>query len=167
MSKVQMDERRILAVLEGLDYRDGVYSASDIRKARDRVRRRVQSTWSGSVALPARRLKRIEPTGNRRGVPVLAIDPVEILIMRELAATSPSRQFGVTPHGVVFTASTNGKSREDQRLYLEGLSRALDSVVDLFMQLRLGEGGRFYEHEGAIVYPAARRRVLMILEPDR
>ena len=87
--------------------------------------------------------------------------------MRELAATSPSRQFGVTPHGAVFTASTYGKSREDQRLYLEGLSRALDSVVDTFMLFRLGEGGRFYEDDGAVIFPAARNRVFMMLEADR
>ena len=54
-SKVDRDERRIIEVIEALDYRDGIYSATDIRKARDRMKRRLQSTWTGSIVLPERR----------------------------------------------------------------------------------------------------------------
>lgn len=151
LSKIDEDRARIKEMFAALSYRDRVYSATDIRKARDRINRRLDSSWTGMWGTPQHRFKRVEPSGRLRGAPVLDVDPVELLIIRELAATSPAAQFGATPTGTVFTASTFGKSKEHERLYLSGLSPLLDTVAEIFNTQRSGEGGRFFESEGRIV----------------
>lgn len=151
MSKPDADRSRIEEVFSCLDYRDGVYPATDIRKARDRIRRRLVSSWTGVWGTPQHRFKRVEPSGLLRGAPVLDTDPVELLIIRELAVTSPAKQFGVTPAGTVFTASTFGKSQEHERLYVSGLSPLLDTVAEIFNGQRQGAGGRFFESDGLIL----------------
>lgn len=162
MSKVDGDRARIKAVFAALDYRDRVYSATDIRKARDRINRRLDSSWTGVWATPQHRFKRVEPSGRLRGAPVLDADPVELLIIRELAVTSPAAQFGVTPAGTIFTASTFGKSKEHERLYLSGLSPLLDTVAEILNEQRSGEGGRFFESEGLILDAADDKAVIRL-----
>ncbi|MGZ4584109.1 MAG: hypothetical protein ACXVYI_07105 [Mycobacterium sp.] len=96
------------------------------------------------------RYKDKHPRG--RAVPVLHRDAsgTELLIIRAISRTHGAAQFGVTPHGDVFTTDCDGNSfHSGRREYVTGLSPLLDEAAAIFNEWqRAGAGGRFYERRG-------------------
>lgn len=127
--------------------------------------------WMGSGHRTVPRHKYHHPIDRSGPVDVLEVDPVELLIMRLLAQTSPAYQYGVNQNGVVFSASVNGYSKTHERLWLSGLSRAAEDVAQYYYDWR-GKydghtGGRFFERNGEVFLPPRNRRLLTLVEQGR
>jgi hypothetical protein len=104
---------------------------------------------------PQTRFKDYDPTG--RAVPVFKREahPIELLIVRAISTTSGAAQFGVTPHGKVFTTDTYGWSyHSGRREDVTGVSHLLDNAAELYLDWKIRErdGGRSYERDGRFFY---------------
>lgn len=133
------------------------------RAIRIEVRRRLETRLDDTGPLA-------ESLGHREArplnwpseLPVLQTDEVELAMMRALARTSPSRQFGVTPDGQVFASKAHGYSQEAQRLYVTTLSPLLRDIGWHFNVFRGGTGGRFYESVFVVSDAMSHQRLLRI-----
>lgn len=91
----------------------------------------------------------------RTGVLHIDEDPVEHAIVRALANTWGDHQFGVSPSGSVFASRARGLTPHEERLYVTGLSPALDRAARVLLTVSGGHGGRLYEREGVFFVPSA------------
>lgn len=128
------------------------------------VQARLDTSWqpTSDVVLsdPGQSIE-ADPDG---GLPFIDVDPIELRIMRALAATHPKGQFAVAKTGAIFTAMTKGFSRERDRIYLTGLSPLIDAIGAFVYEFReetdIGIGGRFFEIDGWILDARTDARIL-------
>lgn len=84
------------------------------------------------------------------------------MILRMLSNTT-DHQFSVTQRQArVFAGDLRGYHREDERLYVTGLSPIIDEAVDLLHGLSAGRGGRFYVNDGCVERAHDRSAMLAI-----
>jgi hypothetical protein len=121
------------------------------------VLRNRLSHWWGS-ALPALSQFAENPPTGQPPVPVWA-DPVELLVVRAIAATEGIACFGVEPGGAVFTEDSGAVGGEAFRVYITGLSPLLDAVGDIFNHVAGGVGGDFCERDGQFFTADGRKFV--------
>lgn len=118
--------------------------------------------WDGenSPSL-TRRFKNKVPADIETRALRIEVEPAELVIAHALAWTDGAAQFGVTPHGVAFTADGNGWTIAE-RTYLAGLSPLLDDAADILAYLRGSRGGRFFLREGAFFTADGRRTFMQV-----
>lgn len=109
-----------------------------------RLTSRLETWWQGPV--PPRTPYAVNSP--RRLPTILAHDPVELLIVRAIAAAEGISEFGVTSDGSVFVTVDGGWNSDSKLLYVNNLSPLLDEVTNIFHHRVGNMGGRFCEHDG-------------------
>ena len=92
----------------------------------------------------------------------LPADEIELAIIRAVGRTGVDVLFSTTSFGEVFTHKRHGFSREEDRVYVTGISPVLADVAAHHRRLRGDRGGRFYLKDRECV-DADSKRVFAIL----
>lgn len=134
------------------------------------VRWRLRHRWFYRTALPSRP-RWIVPLGEVPGMASLEPNYVETQVALMLAATSPHGQFSSTGTGECFVGWHRGYHHQTDRIYVDGLSAALDRAASILDEHRRGAfpipGGRFYVTPDAQVICAACRTTITMLGAPR
>jgi hypothetical protein len=130
------------------------------------VRWRLRHRWFYRTALPSRP-RWIVPLDEVPGIGSLEPDYVETQLVLMLAATSPHGQFSSTGTGECFVGWHRGYHHQTDRIYVDGLSVALDRAASILDEHRRGAfpipGGRFYvTPSGRVVCAACRTTITMV-----
>jgi hypothetical protein len=135
-------------------------------EAKRRVIRRLDNGWMGSGTRIDLRRKYHFPVDRSSSVAVMTVDQIELLIMRTLALTSPAHQYAVSKSLHVFATAVNGYSKDDERVWMSGLSPLVDDVgqfyADWRRQLDGHIGGRFFERDGHVFDGPGRTKLLTL-----
>jgi hypothetical protein len=134
------------------------------------VRWRLRHRWFYRTALPSRP-RWIVSLDQVPGIEDLEPDFVETQLALMLAATSPHGQFSSTGTGECFVGYHRGYHRQTDRIYVDGLSVALDRAASILDDHRRGAfpipGGRFYITPAGQVICAACRVQIVALGASR
>lgn len=134
------------------------------------VRWRLRHRWFYRTALPSRP-RWVMSLDGVPGIEHLEPDYVETQVALMLAATSPHGQFSSTGTGECFVGYHRGYHRQTDRIYVDGLSVALDRAASILDEHRLGvfpiPGGRFYVTPAGQVICAACRVQITVLGASR
>ena len=130
------------------------------------VRWRLRHRWFYRTALPSRP-RWVVSLAEVPGIEHLEPDYVETQLALMLAATSPHGQFSSTGTGEYFVGYHRGYHRQTDRIYVDGLSVALDRAASILDEHRLGvfpiPGGRFYVvPTGQVICAACRVQITML-----
>lgn len=119
---------------------------------------RWRNRWFYRAVRPTRRATR-SPLGEIPGLHGLEADHFETQVALLLAVTTPSGQFSSTGGGECFIGWHSGYHHQHERIYVDGLSAALDNAAWTLDEHRRGTqaipGGRFYVHSSGDVECAA------------
>jgi len=134
------------------------------------ARWRLRHRWFYRAYRPNRHVS-ILPLGEVPGLNGLEPDLVETEMALLLAVTSPHGQFSSTGTGECFVGWHRGYHRQTERIYVDGLSAALDRAASILDEHRLGAfaipGGRFYVTASGEVICAACRVTMTLLGSPR
>ena len=134
------------------------------------VRWRLRHRWFYRTALPSRP-RWVVSLDEVPGIEYLEPDYVETQLALMLAATTPHGQFSSTGTGECFVGYHRGYHRQTDRIYVDGLSVALDRAASILDDHRRGAfpfpGGRFYVTPAGQVICAACRVQITVLGAAR
>ena len=134
------------------------------------VQWRLRHRWFYRTALPSRP-RWIVPLDEVPGIASLEPNFVETQVALMLAATSPHGQFSSTGTGECFVGWHRGYHHQTDRIYVDGLSAALDRAASILDEHRRGAfpipGGRFYVTPDSQVICAACRVTITVVGAPR
>ncbi|KRF29487.1 hypothetical protein [Phycicoccus sp. Soil802] len=144
----------------------GRHPQSLVEAAKARIVERVQTGEFVHGAFARRQPKWRRYAATAAGlIPTISADDIEQLIVPLLSLTHPEAQFSYrrAPSGQVFASWMNGFHRRDEeRVYVTGLSDVLDTATTLVQDHREGMGGRIFINQGRVACAECRRPIAWI-----